>query len=282
MYKDEEGECVMKVGIQLYSIRQAMKENMDDALKAVKEMGYDCVEFAGYYGKSAEEIKTILDKYDLKAVSVHQAIDLFEKEGKSAIDYLNTLGVKYCAIPWYQIDEFINNWDETVARFTNVSKHLKDGGIQLMYHNHDFEFQKIGNQFILDKLYSTIPNNVIKPQFDTCWVHYAGVNPAEYLKKYNGKIEVLHLKDFVCERLGGGPVYALIDENGNAMKSSSREDNGFKLVPIGRGIQNWTEILKSAEAAGVEYVIVEQDESIDRDPMEAVKMSREYLKTLGV
>lgn len=271
-----------KVGIQLYSIRDAMEKDMDATLKAVKEMGYDYVEFAGYFGKSAEEVKAILDKYGLKAVSVHQGIDLFEKEGKAAVDYLNTLGVKYCAIPWYSVNEFHNNWDETIEKFIKVSKLLREGGIQLMYHNHDFEFQKIDGEFILDKLYGAISNEMLKPQFDTCWIHYAGVNPAEYLKKYNGKIEILHLKDFVCEKLGGGPVYALIDEKGNEMRSNSREDNGFKLVPVGSGIQDWTAILRTAEKAGVEYVIVEQDSSVDRDPMEAAKMSRDYLKTLGL
>lgn len=271
-----------KVGIQLYSIREAMKKDMDAALKAVKEMGYDYVEFAGYFDKSAEEIKAILDKYGLEAISVHQTIDLFEKDGKKAVDYLKTLGVKYCAFPHFNIDEFYNNWDETIERFKNVSKLLREGGIQLMYHNHDSEFQKINGEYILDKLYSSIPNDMLMPQFDTCWIHYAGENPAEYIQKYNGKIEVLHLKDFVCEKLGGGPVYALIDESGKEIKKSSREENGFKYVPVGSGIQDFPAILKAAEAAGVAYVIVEQDASVDRDPLDAAKMSREYLKTLDL
>jgi len=271
-----------KVGIQLYSIRDAMEKDMDATLKAVKEMGYDYVEFAGYFGKTAEEVKEILDKYGLKAVSVHQGIDIFEKEGKAAVDYLNTLGIKHSAIPWYNVNEFHDNWDETVEKFKKVSKLLREGGIQLMYHNHDFEFQKIDGEFILDKLYSTIPNEMLKPEFDTCWVHYAGVNPVEYIKKYNGKIELLHLKDFVCEKLGGGPVYALIGDKGNEIGANSKADNGFKFVPVGSGIQDWSAILEAAEDAGVEYVIVEQDSSVDRDPMEAAKMSRDYLKTLGL
>ena len=271
-----------KVGIQLYSLRDAMEKDMDATLKAVKEMGYDYVEFAGYFGKSAEEVKAILDKYGLEAVSVHQAIGLFEEEGQKAVDYIKTLGVKYCAIPWYNVDEFISNWDATMDKFKNVSKLLGDNDIKLMYHNHDFEFNKINGEYILDRLYATLPEGVIMPQLDTCWVHYAGVNPSEYIRKYSGRIEVLHLKDFVCEKLGGGPVYALIDEDGNEMDKGNQEDNGFKQVPVGSGIQDWTSILTAAEDAGVEYVIVEQDESKDRDPLDAAKMSREYLRTLGI
>ena len=114
-----------KVGLQLYSVRDAMEKDMDATLKAVKEMGYDYVEFAGYFGKTAEEVKALLDKYELKAISVHQATDLFEKEGKAAVDYLNTIGVEYSAIPWYDKNELYNNWDETVKKFAEVSKLLK-------------------------------------------------------------------------------------------------------------------------------------------------------------
>lgn len=271
-----------KVGLQLYSVRDAMEKDMDATLKAVKEMGYDYVEFAGYFGKTAEEVKALLDKYELKAISVHQAIDLFEKEGKAAVDYLNTIGVEYSAIPWYDKNELYNNWDETVKKFAEVSKLLKAGGIQLMYHNHDFEFVKIDGEYVLDKLYRTLDAETLMPEIDTCWVHYAGVNPAEYVRKYAGRIKVLHLKDFVCKKLGGGPVYALIDEDGNEIKNASKEDNGFKFTPVGSGIQDWNEILTAADEAGVEYVIVEQDDSYETCSLEAAKMSRDYLKTLGL
>ena len=271
-----------KVGLQLYSVRDEMEKDMDATLKAVKEMGYDYVEFAGYYGKTAEEVKALLDKYELTAISVHQSIDLFEKEGKAAVDYLNTIGVEYSAIPWYDKNELYNNWDETVAKFAEVSKLLKAGGIQLMYHNHDFEFVKIDGEYVLDKLYRTFDAETLMPEIDTCWVHYAGVNPAEYVKKYAGRIKVLHLKDFVCKKLGGGPVYALIDEDGNEIKNASKEDNGFKFTPVGSGIQNWNEILTAADEAGVEYVIVEQDDSYETPSLEAAKTSRNYLKTLGL
>lgn len=247
-----------KVGIQLWSVRDAVEADMEATLKALKEMGYDYVEFAGYFGKSADEVKAILDKCGLEAKSVHQAPELFETEGKAAVDFLNTIGAKYCAIPFYSPKEFIENWDATIERFENVSKILRDGGVTLMYHNHGTEFQKIGDEYILDKLYRTLSSDVLMPQIDTFWVHYSGVNPAEYIKKYSGKIDTIHLKDYVPE------------------------GNEAKLVPVGHGIQNFPSILKTAEEAGVEYVIVEQDSSADRDPMEAAKMSRDYLKSIGL
>lgn len=271
-----------KIGLQLFSIRDAMEKDMDAALKTVKDMGYDYVEFAGYFGKSSAEVKAILDKYDLKCISVHQTPDLFFEEGQKAFDYLKEIGAQYSAIPWYSVDSFKNDWDGTMKKFTELGKLMKENGIQLLYHNHDFEFEKIDGEFILDKMYSTIPNELLQPQFDVCWVHYAGNNPAEYISKYSGKTKVLHLKDFVCKSLGGGPVYALIDKDGGDAKKASKEDYGFEFRPVGYGIQDFHAILEAAENIGIEYVIVEQDASPNGTPLEDAKKSREYLKTLGL
>ena len=90
----------------------------------------------------------------------------------------------------------------------------------------------------------------------------------------------MHLKDFTCKRFAGGPAYALIDENGKEIKTT-REDNGFEFRPVGMGLQDFPAILKAAEEAGAAYAIVEQDASVDRPPMEAAKLSREYLKKIG-
>lgn len=272
-----------KIGLQLYSIREDMEKDMDSALRQVKEMGYECVEFAGYFGHSAEEVKAMLDKYGLECVSVHQAPQLFVDEGQKAVDYIKTLGVKYAAVPWYEKDKLAGSpeWDNTVKMFTEVAELLKKNGIKMMYHNHDFEFNKVDGKFILDWIYDTIPQDLIEPEVDTCWVHYAGYNPAEYLLKYSGRINIVHLKDFACKNLGGGPVYALIDEDGNE-KKGSKEDNGFEFRPVGHGIQDIPSIIEASEKAGASVLIVEQDQSNDRPPMEAAKMSREYLKSLGL
>lgn len=271
-----------KVGIQLFSVRDAMEKDMDATLKAVKEMGYDYVEFAGYFGKSAEEVRALLDKHGLECVSVHQAPALFFEEGQKAIDYLKTIGAKYCAIPWYGKENYENDWDGTVEKFTSLGKRMKENGIQLLYHNHDFEFEKIDGEVILEKLYSAVPGDLLRPEYDVCWVHYAGNDPAEYITKYDGQLEVLHLKDFVCKALGGGPVYSLIDNSGKEGKKPSKEDNGFEFRPVGSGIQNFPAILEAAEKCGVEYVIVEQDQSPDGDSLGDAKKSREYLKSLGI
>jgi len=274
----------LKVGLQLYSIRDAMAEDMDNALRKVKEIGYDYVEFAGYFGHSAEEVKAMLDKYDLKCISVHQTYDVFLKNEEKEIEFLKAIGAKYCAIPWMGLENHKGSadYDQTIADITKVATALKENGIQMLYHNHDFEFNKYEGKFLLDWFYESFTPDLMQTQIDTCWVHYAGYDPAEYIRKYSGRSPIVHLKDFVCTKLGAGPVYALIDSTGNEQKKPSKEETGFEFRPLGRGIQNFSEILNAAKEAGTQYVIVEQDDSYDADSIENAKLSREYLKTLGL
>lgn len=273
----------LKVGIQLYSVRDDMEKDMDATLKAVADMGYDCVEFAGYFGKTAEEVKAMLNKYGLEAVSVHQGYDVFLEDEKANIDYLKTLGVKFCAIPWMDVKKHKGNdvYPKTVEEITKVAKALKAAGIQMCYHNHDFEFGKYEDKFLLDWLYEDIPADLLETEIDTCWVKYAGYDPCEYLKKYTGRVHIVHLKDFTCKSFAGGPVYALIDDNGKEGEKASKEDNGFMFKPVGSGIQDFPAIIDAAKAAGAEYIIVEQDQSDERPALEAAKMSRDYLKSIG-
>ena len=272
----------LKIGLQLYSVRGDMAQDMYAALKKVKEIGYDYVEFAGYFDHSAEEVKSMLDEIGLTCISVHQAYNLFLEEGQKAADYLKTIGAKFAAIPWMAAEDHkgCDHYDKVIADITKVGEILKANGIQLLYHNHDFEFQKYEDKFLLDWLYESVSEDLLKTEVDTCWVKYAGYDPCEYLKKYTGRSPVVHLKDFTCKRFAGGPAYALIDENGKEIKTT-REDNGFEFRPVGMGLQDFPAILSAAEEAGAAYAIVEQDASLDRPPMEAAKLSREYLKKIG-
>ena len=274
-----------KVGIQLYGVKEAMKEDFEGTLKAIADMGYEYVEFAGYFGRSAEEIKEILNKYGLKCISVHQVLDFYDEDADAAAEFLKTFGVKYSVIPWYNKDKLAGTeeWEATVERFTEVAKVLCAHGMKLGYHNHDFEFEKYEGKYLHDYIFDSISADLIDPEFDTCWVHYAGLDPVDKIREFSGRVEVVHLKDFVCKRLAGGPTYDLIDKDGKPIKTT-REDNEFEFRPLGQGRQNFEAILKACEECGTECVIVEQDKVYGgMTELEAAKLSREYLKnTFGI
>ena len=275
-----------KVGIQLYGVKNAMQKDFEGTLRAIKDMGYEYVEFAGYYGKSAEEIKALLDELGLSCVSVHQNLDLFKENAQAGVDFLKTLGVKYVVIPWYDKSALAGTekWESTVLLFNKMADLFHENDMMLGYHNHDFEFKKFEGKYLHDYIFEAVPTDKIVPELDTCWVHYAGLDPADKIRDFAGRVEIVHLKDFNCKKLAGGPAYALIDADGNPIDAPSHEDNEFCFAPLGCGRQDFAKILAACEESGTEIVIVEQDAVYNgMTELEAAKISRDYLKnTFGI
>ena len=268
-----------KIGLQLYSVNGYIKDNLEEGLKAVKEIGYDYVELAGYYGKEAQELRALLDKYGLQAISAHESrLSILEKTDYT-ISMLKATGAKYCAIAYIGPDDHKGgeNYEKTVSDMKKIKKLLQDNGITLLYHNHDHEFQRYDGKFKLEWLIDDVG---IYPELDVCWTHYAGYNPSEYILNFKDRLPVLHLKDFACTKMPDGVVYT--DEQTDMPKYPDKNSTGFEFRPVGHGVQEVEAILKSAEAVGTEYVIVEQDLFVGMTPLEGVKMSRDYLKSLGL
>ncbi len=274
-----------KVGIQLYGVRDAMAADFEGTLKKLSEMGYEYVEFAGYYGKSSKEIKDCLDKYNLKCVSVHQSIDFYDENPLDKIEYLKGFGVKYSVIPWYEKSLLSDKETlaDTLEKFNKIGKLLSQNGMKLGYHNHDFEFDKIDGKYIHDYIFDGVKEEYIEPELDTCWVRYAGIMPQDKIGEFSGRVTLLHLKDFVCDNMSGGPVYDLIDSTGKGLGAKG-SGNAFEFRPLGKGVQDFAAILDAAERAGTEIVIVEQDKtSLGLTELEAAKVSRDYLRdTFGI
>jgi sugar phosphate isomerase/epimerase len=161
---------------------------------------------------------------------------------------------------------------------THLFKFQK-AGIQLLYHNHDFEFVKLGGEYALDALYKAIPMPYLATEIDTCWVRVAGVDPAAYLRRYAGRSPVVHLKDFTSGTAAAGkPLYALIDNEGRDGTVDVVDKSAFDFRPLGMGQMDIPAVLKAAEDAGTEWVVVEQDRSTERPSLDAIRLSRESPK----
>ena len=270
------------IGIQLYGVRNALAHDFEGTLRSLKEMGYDYVEFAGYYGKTSEELKEILAKYDLGCVSVHQSLD-FYNDMQAGIDYLKGFGVKYSIIPWFQDLADTDKWPESVALMKKIGKALKENGMKLGYHNHEFEFRKKGGKCLHDYIFDDVGGDLIFPELDTCWVHYAGIDPVAKIREFKGRMPVIHLQDFDCKQLAGGPAYTLFDSEGNPTNVPSQEENEFRTLPLGKGRQDIKKILKACEECGVETLIVEQDDPSDgMSELECAGISRDCLRKFGL
>lgn len=237
----------MKIGLQLYSIRDCIQsgEDLAHALKKVKAMGYDGVEFAGYAGMTPEEVRRALDDAGIEAVSSHTGIDGLEASMEEVVAYAVATGAKFLVCAGSRTET-----KEDLLRLERVMKKVRSlaepHGIIVGYHNHSHEFVPIDGTLPIDY----IADNVCKLEPDTFWVYHAGTDPAAFLRERADQIALVHLKD------------------GN--------DDG-KPCAIGEGVTDIAGILQAARDAGVEWAIVENDDPVP-DGLSDVQRSMEWLR----
>lgn len=266
-----------KVALQLYSVRDEMAKDFKETIEKVKEMGYNGVEFAGLFGKSAKEVREICAELDIIPISAHVPLAEMTNNPDVLKDY-QEIGCKFVAIPYVSSEYYAGG--EKFDEFLEITKMLgakaKELGMTLCYHNHDFEFNKVDGKYGLDIIYSEISKELLETELDTCWINVGGENPSEYIRKYKGRARIIHLKDFSGSKTEN--MYALIGIDENEKKNT---DGKFEFRPVGYGKQNFEEILKAAEDVEAEWVVVEQDNpSLDKMPLECAKMSIDYLKNI--
>lgn len=266
----------MKIGLQLYSVRGALTENLTETLRAVKNMGYDYVELAGgRYGLTGREMHEALSDAGLTCISVHSSPALFQEDREDVLSYLKDLDAAYSVIPIPagRQEAYTLRWDESIALFREMGGFFKGAGKQLLYHNHDFEFTPFEDGFLLDRILREI-DDVILPEPDLCWISYGGEDPAAFLRRYAGRVPVVHLKDYNLSNLPAKPIHRLLAEGYE--KPEKKSAAGFSYAPVGYGVENWEENLAACREAGAEYLVVEQDSS--PDPMGDAARSCTYLK----
>ena len=260
------------VALQVYSVRDAAEKDFAETMRSVKAMGYDGVELAGTYDMTIPQAKQILDQAGLELVSAHVAMDLLEND--EILDAYQATGVRYVAIPWQEGPKTQQELDAVISRIQKIGQRCAERGLQLLYHNHDFEFIKIGGAYVLDTLYSSIAPELLATELDVCWVRVGGEAPEDYLAKYAHRAPVVHIKDYTGEKSEN--MYALIGKEETQAKPST-----FAFRPVGYGKQDIPTILEAAENAGSSWLIVEQDEpGMGKTAMECAKMSIDYLHTL--
>lgn len=242
----------LPIAIQLYTLREETKKDFVAVLEKVADMGYQGVEFAGFGDLEATEMKSHLDRLGLKAVGSHTPIEMLENEMDQLIDYNLTIGNKYICVPYaeYSSKEDFLKMAEKLNKWGVM---LKEQGLELLYHNHDQEFESFAGKYGLDLIYSNVPSDILKVELDTYWVKKAGLNPASYLSKYAERTPLVHLKDMDAET----GVFA----------------------EVGEGIIDIEDIIKEAEKGVAEWLIVEQD-VCQRPALESAEISIRNLKEL--
>ena len=274
----------MKLGLQLYSVRENLEKDFLGTLKKVREMGYEGGELSGIYGNSAKDVKAMFEEADLIPISAHVSYQDLMVDIEETVKTYYEIGCKYIAIPYLPEDlrYGTEKYPEVVANIKKIGEVCNKYGIELLYHNHDFEFAKTENgEYALDELYNEISADLLKTEIDTCWVNVGGEEPAKYIEKYSGRAPVVHLKDFYMSGKGKpAKLYQLIGIDDGAQDAEEEEAFGFR--PCGYGVQNFPAILEACKKAGTSWVVVEQDQpSLGKTPVECAQMSIDYIKDIN-
>lgn len=246
----------LPIAAQVYSVREEAAADFDGTMEQLARMGYEGVELAGLYGKSPREIRSCLDKCGLQAVSAHVPLDEFLKDLDGTVKAYSEIGCRFLAIPWLDSERWYggSGYEGLLDSISEIAERCRKAGIQLLYHNHTFEFEKTPEGgFQLDAFYGEPRNAGLAAELDLCWVKAGGADPVEYLKKYSGRCPVAHVKDFV------------------------REDE-VTLVAVGDGVLDVKAVVRQAAESGTAWLVVEQDDHKYGSPMDNMKKSIDCIR----
>ncbi len=222
-----------RIGIQLYTVRDHMAVDLNNTLQGIAAIGYQEVEFAGYFDHSPEEIRTILSGEGLASPSTHIPLKFIQNSPNQIIDTALTIGHEYIVMPWIMPHQrSLYKYKEYIELFNKFGEQCQRVGLKFAYHNHDFEFEVIEGIRPIDLLIEETDNNLVSFELDLYWIIKAGEDPLRYIKKYPNRFPLWHIKDM---------------------------DNDGSMRDVGEGIIDFEEIFKLKKLSGLEHYYVEHD-----------------------
>ena len=244
----------LPIALQLYSIKDETQKNFELALRKVAQIGYDGVEFAGYGGLSSLSLKKLLDELKLKVCGSHVSLDELTNNIDNVIEYNLQIGNPYIICPYATYNDKAD-YERMAETLNGLALKCSESGIMFGYHNHGHEFQKFNGEYGLDIIYKGTNSKLVKAEIDTYWVKYAGLDPVEYMKKYAGRCDLIHIKDMEIV------------------------DGEKRSTEVGNGIMDIKSIIIESENQGAKWFIVEQ-EFFNKPTLESVEIGYKNLKKL--
>jgi len=256
-----------KIGLSLYTVRREMERDFEVTLAKVAAVGYREVEFAGYFNHSPQDVRAVLDRHGLVALSTHVDYKSLAVENwPRVIDASKIIGTSYIVNPW--IDDDVrkqpDGWRRAAETFNRAGEASKKAGIQFAYHNHFFEFQPVNGKLPYDILLQECDPDLVKMEMDLCWITVGGGDPVAYFNRYPGRFPMVHAKDM--KKIPSDKTHLTFD--------TLTPD----MTEVGSGIIDWKRIFAHSEKAGIKYYIVENDEP--KSAFDDIRISYQYLNSL--
>lgn len=244
-----------KIGLQLYTVRDLMKDDMPGTLAKVAAAGYQEVEFAGYFGRTPAQVRNLLQQNGLTSPSSHLAIESMEKDARAVFADAKAIGNEWATVPWMAEErrKTPDDWRRIAGQLNTFGAQAKSHGLRLAYHNHDFEIRPLAGVRPLDLLLTGTDPSLVDFEMDLYWVVFGGGDPLDFFNRYPGRFPMVHVKD-----------------------SAGPPDN--RMVDVGGGKIDFRSIFAESAKAGIKHYFVEHDQPAD--PMATIRSSANYLKAL--
>jgi sugar phosphate isomerase/epimerase len=245
-----------RVGLQLYTVRRLMQQDVESTLAAVAGVGYREVEFAGYFNRSPLEIKAILDRHGLSAPAAHVPHTALRDGWRAVLDEARTVGHRYVIVAWMPEEErrTLEDYRRAAALFNRAGAEANAAGFRFAYHNHDFEFESLEGKTPYDVLLAETDPALVAMELDLYWITKAGRDPLAYIARHPGRFALVHVKDSA-----GPPEHRMVD--------------------VGAGVIDFGRIFAERERAGIRHFFVEHDNPADG--VASIRASYEYLRQLS-
>lgn len=232
-------------GVQLYTVRSLMQQSVPATLQALAKIGYQQVEFAGYFGERPAQLRKILAGEELAAPAAHLQLSQLREEFPQHLEAAVEVGHRYLVLPWIDESERSEDGYRRLADDLNRwGEACRDAGLVMAYHNHEFEFAPSGDFLPYHWLLENTDPALVSFEMDLFWVRKAQRDPLAYFRKYPGRFPLWHVKD--------------MDAVGN-------------MVDVGAGVIDFPRILAAAEQSGYRFGFVEHDQP--KDPLGSVTAS---------
>ena len=224
---------VDRVGLQLYTLRQEMAADFEGTLQKVAELGYKEMQFAGYYGRSPQQVRDLLQQLGLSSPAAHVGLNLIREDLRKQIDIALEIGQSYIVVPSVPQDERrVSHFEDHAKALNEAGERCKEAGLKLAYHNHSFEFESQGGRTGYGQLLNLTDPELVSFELDLYWAVNANINPITLFRDNPGRFPMVHVKD---------------------------RDSSGEMTDVGRGEIDFAEIFSHSEIAGIKHYFVEHD-----------------------
>jgi len=244
---------INEFSLQLYSLRHEAEKGFKALLGEVSKVGYTGVEFAGYGGLGAADMKQLLEANKLKPVGTHVGIQRLNEALDEELAYNKAIGTEYIIVPYYKMETEADA-KAAAKNFCEIGPKIKAAGFGFAYHNHAHEFKKPGGRYLMDIMCDLVPADVMDVELDIYWAAYADADYLSWMKGAGSRVKLLHIKQI-------------------------KDYESRKCVDLDEGVIDFREIITEGLALGVRHFILEQEE-FEVSPYVSIKKGCDYIFSL--